>query len=205
MADVFGSVGGTKIVSGGPTMNPSTQEIVDAIEACATEDVAVLPNDKNVILAAQQAIDLTSKQVRVVPSRSVPQGIAAVLAINPDDSFDDNCRAMEAAIETVRTVGVTKAVRSTTIRGVKVREGQAIAIVDDELTTAAATAEEAAVQALSETTSDDTSLICIYYGGDRTESDANKLGELVQTSFENHEVEIVFGGQPHYDYIMSVE
>jgi DAK2 domain fusion protein YloV len=205
MADVFGSVGGTKIVSGGPTMNPSTQEIVDAIEACATEDVAVLPNDKNVILAAQQAQEHTSKQVRIVPSRSVPQGIAAVLAINPDDSFDDNCRAMEAAIETVRTVEVTKAVRSTTIRGVEVREGQAIAIVDDELTTAAASAEEAAVQALSEATSDDTSLICIYYGGDRTESDANKLGELVQISFEDHEVEIVFGGQPHYDYIMSVE
>ena len=205
MADVFGSVGGTKIVSGGPTMNPSTQEIVDAIEACATEDVAVLPNDKNVILAAQQAKEHTSKHIRVVPSRSVPQGIAAVLAINPDDSFDDNCRAMEAAIETVRTVEVTKAVRSTTIRGVEVREGQAIAIVDDELTTTAESAEDAAIAALSEATSEDTSLICIYYGGDRTESHANKLGERVQTSFEDHEVEIVFGGQPYYDYIMSVE
>jgi DAK2 domain fusion protein YloV len=205
MADVFGSVGGTKIVSGGPTMNPSTQEIVDAIEACPTEDVVVLPNDKNVVLAAQQATKLTSKRVRVVPSRSVPQGIAAALAINPDDSFEDNARAMESATEAVRTVEVTKAVRSTTIRGVDVREGQAIAIVDDELTTAAESAEDAALQALTEAAEDDTSLICIYYGGDRTESDANKLGELAQAAFESHEIEIVFGGQPHYDYIMSVE
>ena len=181
------------------------QEIVDAIEACSTDDIVVLPNDKNVILTAQQAKEHTSKRVRVVPSRSVPQGIAAVLAINPDDSLDDNVRAMETATESVRTVEVTKAVRSTTIRGVDVREGQAIAIVDDVLTTAAESAEEAAVQALAEATGDDTSLISIYYGGDKTESDASKLGELVQATFESHEIEIVFGGQPHYDYIMSVE
>ncbi|MCH8813473.1 MAG: DAK2 domain-containing protein [Chloroflexi bacterium] len=205
MASVFGSVGGTRIVSGGPTMNPSTQEIVDAIEACPTDDVVVLPNDKNVVLAAQQATKLASKRVRVVQSRSVPQGIAAALAINPDDSFDDNARAMESAIEAVQTVEVTKAVRSTTIGGVDVREGQAIAIVDDELTTAAESAEDAAIQALTEAVGDDTSLICIYYGGDRTKSDANKLGKLAQAAFESHEIEIVFGGQPHYDYIISVE
>ncbi|MFQ5473428.1 MAG: DAK2 domain-containing protein, partial [Dehalococcoidia bacterium] len=205
MADVFGSVGGTRIVSGGPTMNPSTQEIVDAIESSPTQDVVVLPNDKNVILTAEQATKLTSKRVRVVPSRSVPQGVAAALAINPDDSFDNNVRAMESATEAVRTVEVTKAVRSTTVHGVEVREGQAIAIVDDDLTTASESAEDAAMQALSKVIGDDTNLICIYYGGDKTETDANKLGDLVQAAFEGHEIEIVYGGQPHYDYIMSVE
>lgn len=205
VAMVFRSLDGTSVVSGGPTMNPSTEEIFSAIEACGTNDVVVLPNDKNIILAAQQAVAMTKKQARVVPSRSVPQGIAAVLAINPDDDFEENVRAMEAAIAGVRTIEVTKAVRSTSIGGVEVAEGQSIAIVDDALKLAAGSAEEAAISALEDVASEETSLITVYYGGDTDEEAASQLGDTLRERFEGHEVEIVFGGQPHYDYIISVE
>ena len=205
VAMVFRSMEGTSVVSGGPTMNPSTEEIHAAIEACAANDVVVLPNDKNIILAAQQAVVLTKKRAKLVPSRSVPQGIAAVLAINPDDEFDENVRAMEEAIAGVTTVEVTKAVRSTSIGGVEVAEGESIAIVDDKLTLAAGSADEAALQGIEGATSDDSSLITLYYGAETTEEGAEALGERLREKFADYEVEIVFGGQPHYDYIISIE
>lgn len=205
MAEVFRSFDGTGVVSGGPTMNPSTEDIVAAIEACTTEDVAVLPNDKNIIMAAEQAVGLSKKRVHVIPSRSVPQGIAAVVAVNLDDDVEENVRAMKEAIGAVCTVEVTKAVRTTSIGGVKVEEGQSIAIVDDELKLGAESAEDAALQAVAGATGDDSSLITLYYGGDTDEAAATALGERLREKFEDFEVEIVFGGQPHYDYIISIE
>jgi DAK2 domain fusion protein YloV len=205
MAEVFRSFDGTTVVPGGPTMNPSTADIVAAVDACATEDVVVLPNDKNIILAAQQAVGLCEKRVHVLPSRSIPQGVAAIVAINLDDGVEENVQAMEEAIGAVRTVEVTKAVRTTSVGGVKVEEGQSIAIVDDELKLAAESAEVAALQALEGAISEESSLITMYYGGDTDESAAEQLGERLREKFDDVEVEIVFGGQPHYDYIISIE
>ena len=202
---VFESVGATKIVSGGPTMNPSAEEIVSAIEACPADDVVVLPNNKNVILAANQAAGISLKRVRIISSRSVPQGIAAALAINPEGAFEDNISAMEEAIASVTTIEVTKAVRSTTIGGVDVREGQAISMIDDDLKSVADNAEDSAIQALKLTTGDDTSLISVYYGADKSEDDARQFAGVLENEFASYEIEIVFGGQPHYDYIISVE
>lgn len=205
MAKVFRSVDGTRVVKGGPTMNPSTQEIVDAIEACGTDDVVVLPNDKNIIMAAEQAAGMSKKRVRVVQSRSVPQGIAAVLAVNQEDDIEENLRAMREAIALVRTVEITKAVRATTVGGVDVAEGQAIAIVDDELKLAADSTDEVVLQALEGVAAEETSLITLYYGADVDEDAAQRLSEAILEKLPEHEIEIVFGGQPHYDYIISVE
>ncbi|MEX0800485.1 MAG: DAK2 domain-containing protein [Dehalococcoidia bacterium] len=205
MASVFRSVGCTKIVSGGPTMNPSTRDILDAVEACPSDDVVVLPNDKNIILAAQQAVDLTQKRLRVVETRSIPQGIAALLAVNPEGDADSNAAAMEEARQGVVTVEVCRAARSTSVGGVKVAEGQIIAIVDDELKLAAETAEEGVLQALAGLGEDGGSLVTLYYGADTAQGDAEALGERVRESLPRFEVEVVFGGQPHYDYIVSVE
>jgi len=202
---VFESVGATQIVSGGPTMNPSAEEIVGAIEACPTDDVVVLPNNKNVILSANQAAGITLKRVRIISSRSIPQGIAAALAINPESGFEDNVSAMEEAIESVTTIEVTKAVRSTTFGGVEVRKGQAISIVDDNLKSVADDAEDSAIQALNLVAGDGTSLISVYYGADKSDEDARGFAVVLESEFESHEVEIVHGGQPHYDYIISVE
>ncbi len=205
MARVFESVGCTRTVSGGPTMNPSTREILEAVEACPSDDVVVLPNDKNIIMAAEQTRDLTRKRVKVVGSRSMPQGIAALLAMNPEEGLETNVEAMEEARLAVRTVEVTRAVRSTSIRGVKVAEGQVIAIVDDELKLAAATPEEAATKALVSLAGGETSLITLYYGAGTVQAAADALARDLRERFPGHEVEVIFGGQPHYNYIVSLE
>jgi DAK2 domain fusion protein YloV len=205
MATVFRSVGCTKVVSGGPTMNPSTRDILAAVETCPSEDVIVLPNDKNIIMAARQVVELTQKRLRVVGTRSIPQGIAALLALNQDEELDANATAMEEARQGVRTVEICRAVRSTSIGGVKVREGQIIAIVDDELKLAAGTPEEGVLRALAGIEAEGASLVTLYYGADTKQAEAESLGGRIREELPQYDVEVVYGGQPHYHYIASVE
>ena len=205
MATVFRSVGCTKVVTGGPTMNPSTRDILDAVEACPSDEIVVLPNDKNIIMAAKQAEELTQKRLRVVETRSIPQGIAALLALNQDADLETNLAAMEEARQGVRTVEVCRAVRSTSIAGVEVREGQIIAIVDDELKLAAETAEEGVLRALEGVEAVGASLVTLYYGADTKQAQAESLADRVREALPQYEAEVVYGGQPHYNYIVSVE
>jgi DAK2 domain fusion protein YloV len=205
MATVFRSVGCTRVVSGGPTMNPSTRDILDAVAACPADDVIVLPNDKNIIMAAKQAVELTEKRLRVVESRSIPQGIAALLALNQDHDLEANVEAMEEARSGVHAVEVCRAVRSTSVGGVRVREGQIIAIVDDELKLGAETAEEGVLRALEGIEAEGASLITLYYGADTRQGQAESLGVRVREALPQYDVEVVYGGQPHYNYIVSVE
>lgn len=205
LATVFRSVGCTQVVSGGPTMNPSTGDLLVAVEACPSSEVIVLPNDKNIIMAAEQAKELTQKRLEVVPTRSVPQGIAALLALNPDADLESNVEAMEAARQGIRTIEVCRAVRSTSIGGVKVRQGQIIAVVDDELKLAADTAEEAVKAALAGLPMDGASLVTLYHGADTSRAEAEALAEELRRIYRRHEVEVVLGGQTHYYYIVSLE
>jgi fatty acid kinase len=205
MAGVFESVGCTRLVSGGPTMNPSTQDIVEAAEACPAKDVVILPNDKNIIMAAKQAARATRKRVHIIESRSMPQGISALLAVNPEDSLKENLQAMKEALGSVQTIEVTHAVRSTSVGGVAVKKGQAIAVIDDQLRHATDSPENAVLQALEGVISPSTSLITIYRGDETTEAAASSLADTLRERFSTHEVELHFGGQPHYDYIVSVE
>ncbi len=205
LADVFRDVGCSRIVSGGPTMNPSTRDILAAIESCPTDEVVVLPNDKNIIMAANQAVEATQKRAVVVPSRSVPQGITALLAMNPEEGLDENARAMEDALTSVRTIEITTAVRSTEIGGVAVEEGQTIALVDEELKVATDSPEEALDAALDGLTGGSTSLITLCYGADVTEEEARAVAAHLRKRYAGHEVEVVAGGQPHYLYIVSLE
>jgi DAK2 domain fusion protein YloV len=214
MADIFQSVGCTRTIPGGPTMNPSTGDILKAVEACATRDVVVLPNDKNVIRAAQQAVEAASKVIHVVPSTSMPQGLAALLQVSPEDDAQSNVSAMAEALTSVRTLEITRAVRSTRARGVSVKAGQGIAIVDGQLKVAADTIDEAAMQALAGVVGDSTGLITIYNGADTTKAEAAAFADAVRARFfpdfeqdptQDDPVQFHYGGQPHYDYIISVE
>jgi DAK2 domain fusion protein YloV len=205
MAMVFRSMGCTRVVSGGPTMNPSTRDILDAAAACSADDIIVLPNDKNIIMAAKQATELTEKRLRVVETRSIPQGIAALLALNQDHDLEANVKAMEEARSGVRAVEVCRAVRSTSVGGVKVREGQIIAIVDDELKLAAETAEEGVLRALEGIEAEGASLTTLYYGADTLQAQAESLADRIRDVFPQYDVEVVYGGQPHYNYIVSLE
>lgn len=205
LEDVFRSLGAAAIVQGGATMNPSTRQILAAIESCPQEDVIVLPNNKNVILAGQQAAKHSRKRVRVVGATSVPQGMAALVALGPEQDVDANAGLMEAARQDVRTIEVTKAIRTTSIDGLPVRVGQAIALVDGKLTVADDSAHAAVREALRQTVSSDMSLVTIYFGAESTEEAALGLAAEIRAMYPSLETEVVSGGQPHYAYIVSLE
>jgi DAK2 domain fusion protein YloV len=201
----FRSVGISNLVHGGQTMNPSTGEILEAIESTVAEQVVVLPNNKNIIAAAQQAAEQATKRVAVVPSRSIPQGIAAVLALNPDLPFEQNVEAMEQALATVRSGEITRAVRSTTVEGRRVETGQLIGIVDGDLRVVADDLDEAVRACVEAMTTPEASLLTLYAGEDVRLEDAEALASSLQEAYPSLEVELVPGGQPHYLYYLSLE
>ena len=205
LARVFQSLGVSAIVRGGQTMNPSTQDLLEAIGTLSTERVIVLPNNGNVILAAEQARALSEKPVAVVPSRSVPQGIAALLAVNYQADFEANVSAMIGAMEEVETGEITTATRSATINGLKIAEGQIIGLHDDELKVTGTTVEEVVQALLTEIDPGQREIITLYYGETVSEAEASELAGLLQETWPDQEVEVVAGGQPHYHYILSVE
>jgi len=205
LARVFQSLGVSAIVPGGQTMNPSTQDLLEAIENLLAERVILLPNNSNVILAAEQARVLSDKPVAVIPSRSIPQGIAALLAINYQADFDTNVAAMTSAMEEIETGEVTTATRSATINGLEIAEGQIIGLYDGELKVTGTTVEEVVKALLVEMNQAQGEIITLYYGDTVSESEANALADLLQEDWPDQEIEVINGGQHHYHYILSVE
>ncbi|MDY7076395.1 MAG: DAK2 domain-containing protein [Chloroflexota bacterium] len=205
LARVFQSLGVSDIVHGGQTMNPSTQDLLGAIESVPAEQVILLPNNSNVILAAEQAREHCHKPVAVVPSRSIPQGIAALLALNSQADFETNVSAMIDALEEIETGEITTATRSVTINGIEITDGQIIGLHNDELKVTGTTVEQVMQTLLQEMNADQHEIIALYYGEAVSESEANALADLVQRDWPDQEIEVVSGGQPHYHYIFSVE
>ena len=205
LARVFQSLGVSAIVHGGQTMNPSTQDLLDAVETLPAEKVILLPNNSNVILAAEQARSLAKKPVAVIPSRTIPQGIAALLAINYQADFETNVSAMTSAMEEVETGEITTATRSATINGLEIAEGQIIGLHDDELKVTGTSVQEVVQALLEEIDPTDREIITLYYGEPVTEDEADSLAELLQQNWPDQEIEVVAGGQHHYHYILSVE
>jgi len=202
---IFASLGAAALVSGGQTMNPSTQDILNAFENLPTDKVIILPNNKNIVMAANQAKEVTVKQVVVVPSRTIPQGLAAMLAFNPEDKLDSVAEKMTKALEHVITGEITTATRSVEIDGVKVESGQVIALLDGKLVASAGSVEEGCMQLLEKARVEEHELITLFYGQDTTHADANHLADVIRKKYPDQEVEVQEGGQPHYQFIISVE
>jgi len=206
MREVFRSLGAAAIVPGGQTMNPSVQEIVQAVEPVPSQKVIVLPNNKNIILAASQVHSLTSKEIAVIPSKTMPQGIAALIAFNYEGGMEENVKAMEEAIATVKTVEITEAARSTQLQGLKIKKGQAIAIVDDDnLVAVGDNPDDVLFEAIDKAGTDSAEVVTVYYGADIEEAQAEQVGQKVRDKYPEKQVEMVSGGQPHYRYIVSLE
>jgi DAK2 domain fusion protein YloV len=203
--NVYRSLGVTAIVPGGQTMNPSTQELLEAVESCPTEKVILLPNNSNVILSARQVPELTKKQVYIVPTVSMPQGISALLAFNFEADFDANCQAMDGAIQRVQTAEITQAVRSVQIDGVNVSEGDIIGLVNGHLVTAGRDLTAIVHETLSRMNVDQYEIITLYYGADIGVPAANAMAQQIKEWFPAQEIEVVDGGQPYYAYIISAE
>jgi len=203
-AQALRDVGVHAIVPGGQTMNPSTRDILDAIEDCPTDEVIVLPNNKNVVLAARQAAQESSKRVAIVPTCSVPQGIAAALALDRDASLEENLPRLEEAAAAVHWAEITFAARSTVANGRRVERGQPIGIVDGELAVVEESIDDAVRACLSRLVEPGATLATLYYGHDVSGEQAQALGERLGQEF-GLEVEVVAGHQPHYPYVLSVE
>jgi DAK2 domain fusion protein YloV len=205
LSRIFASLGVAAIVEGGQTMNPSTQEILAAFENMPTDKVVILPNNKNIHMAADQAKDVTVKQVSVIPSRTIPQGLAAMLAFNPDGEFEPVTEKMNKSIALVQSGEVTIATRSVEIDGVTVKKGQVIALLDGKLVDAAKSVEQACLGLLKKAKAADHELITLFFGEDLTNAEANQIADKVREAYPEQEIEIQDGGQPHYQFIISVE
>lgn len=202
---IFASLGAAAIVAGGQTMNPSTQDILNAFENLPTDKVIILPNNKNIIMAANQAKEVTVKQVAVVPSKTIPQGLAAMLSLNPDEELHAVAEKMTKALENVRTGEITTATRSVEIEGVKVESGQVIALLDGKLVASAGSVEEGCLELLEKANAGEHELITLFYGQDMPHAEANRIADTIRDKYSGQEVEVQEGGQPHYQFIISVE
>lgn len=202
---VFRSLGVAAIIPGGQTMNPNTQALLQAVESVPSGGVILLPNNKNVILTAKQVESLTSKKIKVVPTESIPQGVAALLAFTYDADLEANAGVMEEAISGVRTIEITRAVRSTFFHQLKIRQRQAIGLIDGEMVTVSPKPSAALLDTLNKVELDKKEIITIYYGADTKQKEAEAVVPEIQQQYPHLQVELVYGGQPHYNYIVSVE
>ena len=200
---ILGDYGAT-VVPGGQSMNPSTEEILKAIEH-GSQHVIVLPNNKNILRTALQAAELSTKEVRVIPTVSVPQGIACLLAFRPEAGLEENLASMREAAERVRTAAITRASRSISIGGVETRAGQPIGLIDDMLTLAGESVQETALSLLDRMIKDRDSAVTIYRGNAPTEADSLALVAEIEHRWPSLEVQALAGGQPLYAYLISVE
>lgn len=203
--NLFKSMGVSVIVPGGQTMNPSTQDLLDAVERCSTDKVILLPNNGNVILSARQVPEHTSKTVRVISTDSLPQGVGALLAFNYEADFETNCQEMEQAIKSVQTAEITTAVRTVQIDGVDVNEGDIIGLVNGKLVTAGNEMEAILHETLQRMQADQQEILTIYYGADVNGTTANQIAQRIKEWYPGQEIEVVEGGQPYYAYIISAE
>ncbi len=206
---LFEELGAAAVIEGGQTMNPSTGDFLEAIDALPNDAIILLPNNKNVILAAQQAATATTaKRVAVVPSATLPQGIAALFEygnLNPDAAFDEVVDGMNSALSSVVTCEITRAIRAVDLGGVSVREGQWIGLLDDVLVVAGDEITALALDLLEKAGADNYERITLYYGSDSDEAQASALAQSLKTRFSTQEFEIVSGGQALYPYIFGVE
>ncbi len=202
---LFASLGASEIIAGGDTMNPSVQELIEAVDRVPSDNVVLLPNNGNIVPAAIQAADNSQKTVRVVPSRSIPQGISAILSFHAEQDLATNAREMEGALESVRTAEITTAERSAKIKGTDVHPGQLIGLLERELVAAGDDLGEVVQSVLTEAEVSAGDLVTLYWGGRVTADEVNLVVQKVAGAFKGVETELVEGGQPHYHFIISIE
>lgn len=204
--EIFKGLGVDYIIEGGQTMNPSTEDMLNAIEQVNADAIFILPNNKNIILAANQAQSLVKdKKIVVIPTKTVPQGITAVINYVPDMSVDENAETMTEEIKTVSTGQVTYAVRDTTIDDKEIKQGDFMGLGDSGILSVGTAISEVTMTMIDEMMSNESELISIYYGSEITEEDAENLRSRVEEKYSSCDVELQYGGQPIYYYIVSVE
>lgn len=206
LTEIFRGIGVDYVIEGGQTMNPSTEDILNACDQVNAETIFVLPNNKNIILAANQAKDIIEdKTIIVVPTKTIPQGITAMISFSPDMNPEENLEAMKDASQCVRTGEITYAVRNTTIDGHAIEKDDIMALGDDGLLAVAKEKDQAVLEALKAMVNDESEIITIYYGQDIPEEEAEAVAARIRKAYPQVETELQYGGQPIYYYFLSVE
>lgn len=202
---IFASLGAAAIVEGGQTMNPSTKEILAAFENLPTDKIIILPNNKNIRMAAEATTSMTVKKVAVIPSTSVPQGLSAMLRLMPDGDFEQVVDEMNDALQDVETGEITTATRSVEINGVNIKEGEVIALHNGKVIAAAQSLEDACLGFLKGANTEDLERITMFYGREVSKKDVNRIVDLIRSEYPQHEFELHEGDQPHYQFIIALE
>jgi len=205
LSDVFNSLGVAAVVPGGRTMNPSTKDLLQAVNSVASDKVIILPNNKNVIPAARKVRSLTDKTVKVVATQTIPQGIAAVLAFNGEADLEANVQAMKKAFSAVRSIAVTRAARSSRLGGLNILRKQPIGFLDGELVAVGDSVIDALSKTLDKVDLNAAEVVTVYYQGNAGRSEVEQLSSRLREQYPHLQIELVRGGQPHYNYIASVE
>ena len=205
LTKVFRDLGTCVVVHGGQTMNPSIEELVHAVVSCGREKVILLPNNPNIVLTAKQSQALVQMELEVVPTRTICEGVAAMVAFNPEADLDTNVEAMKHAASAVHTIELTRAVRSTKVNGLQIWEGQAIGLLDGALVEASDSMPEAALKVLERARVPEHEVVTVYRGEGVSEEESQSLAEGISGMWPEVQVEMVDGGQPYYPYIISVE
>lgn len=205
VAELFKSIGASYVIEGGQTMNPSTEDIVEAVKAIGAEKVIILPNNKNIIMAAEQAVELLEIEAAVVPTKTIPQGMAAVLAFNPEASVEENKEAMTEAFGHVKTGQVTFAVRDTSIDGIEIKKDDFMAINEGKIIKSTSDLLDVSRHLLQELIDEDTEIVTMIFGEGVTEDQVNELSEFIEENYPDVELDVVDGKQALYPFIFSVE
>jgi DAK2 domain fusion protein YloV len=204
-SNIFASLGAAAIVQGGQTMNPSTQEILAAFEDLPTDQIIILPNNKNILMAANSAAELSVKEVQVIPSVTVPQGLAAMLRLIPGQELDHMAQEMNHAITEVESGEITTAVRDVEIDGIDVKEGEIISLHNGKLISSNKNLEDGCLDFLKQAKAKDYELITLFHGENISQDKAQEMADTIQEKYPEQVVELQFGGQPHYQFIISIE
>lgn len=205
MANLFKDLNVDKIIEGGQTMNPSVEDILAEIERINSDNIILLPNNKNIILAAEQAKELTTKRIEILKTVNVPQGISAVVAFDPELDIEANVENMTAAYEEIEYGEVTYAVRTTQLDGFDLKEGDIIGLTSKKIVAKSNNVVECASEVIEKLIDEDKSVVTLYYGNGVTEEEASEFANILSEKYEDIEVQVLYGGQPHYYYMMSVE
>jgi dihydroxyacetone kinase-like predicted kinase len=205
LKEIFLSMGADRVIEGGQSMNPSMGEILQVIEQVPSSSVILLPNNSNVLPAANQAAKQSQKEVAVIPSKSIPEGLSALMAFREHISFQENVRCMKDVLSHTKTGEVTRASRNAKYKHIQIKEGDILGIFDKEIQCAGKSPEDTTIALLQRMVEAEDEIITIFYGKDISEEEAEDLKSLVSQRFPDKEIEIHYGGQPYYFYIISVE
>ena len=205
ITNIFKDLGVDHVIEGGQTMNPSTQDMLEAIEKINAEHIFILPNNKNIIMAANQAAEISDKDIRVIPTKTIPQGITCVTMFNPDSDVEENVSELNEIIEIVKTASVTYAVRDTEMDGIEIKEGNMLGLVEGKIKKVGEDYFEVAKEILESMIDDESELITIFYGSDVEENKIEDFIAELEEKYEDFDIQCYKGDQPLYYFIMSVE